>query len=89
MLAPDHLKCAMCAVHLAALFTPHLLKQPEACILNISSGLAFSPSTYAPTYGASKVSRCTYSILQALLSTIVKTNNLRMFLAMNAAPSVS
>jgi len=41
-------------VHLSALFVPHLLKQAKAAIMNVSSGLAFSPLAHMPVYCASK-----------------------------------
>jgi len=41
-------------VHLSALFIPHLLKQKEAAIVNISSGLAFIPLAVVPVYCATK-----------------------------------
>jgi len=41
-------------VHLAALFLPHLLKRERAAIVNVSSGLAFLPVTFAPVYAATK-----------------------------------
>ena len=41
-------------VHLSALFIPHLMKQQEAAIVNVSSGLAFIPLTAVPVYCATK-----------------------------------
>ena len=41
-------------LHLMQLLTPHLLKQPEAAIVNITSGLAYVPAGMAPAYGGSK-----------------------------------
>ena len=38
-------------VHLMQLLTPHFLKQKEAAIVNLSSGLAFVPPGFAPVYG--------------------------------------
>lgn len=35
-------------VHLSALFTPHLMKQPEAAIVQVTSGLAFNPLAVYP-----------------------------------------
>ena len=43
------------AVHMAGLLTPHLMKQQEAAIINVSSSLGFTNAAFAPTYGASKV----------------------------------
>ena len=41
-------------IHLSTLFIPHLLNQPQAAILNVTSGLAFSPMAMMPIYGATK-----------------------------------
>ena len=41
-------------LHLASLITPHLKKQAEAAIINISSGLAFAPLAFMPVYCATK-----------------------------------
>lgn len=41
-------------IHLSTLFIPHLMKQPRAAILNVSSGLAFAPLAFAPVYCATK-----------------------------------
>lgn len=41
-------------IHLSALFIPHLLQQKEAAIINVSSGLAFTPGTFASVYSATK-----------------------------------
>jgi len=41
-------------IHLSTLFIPHLLKQQQAFILNVSSGLAFSPLAFTPIYSATK-----------------------------------
>lgn len=41
-------------VHLMQLLTPHFLKQKEAAIVNLSSGLAFVPPGFAPVYGGTK-----------------------------------
>ena len=49
-------------VHLSALFTPHLLKQQEAAIINISSGLAFIPLTAVPVYCATKAALHSFSL---------------------------
>lgn len=49
-------------VYLTALFTPHLLKQNEAAIVNVSSGLAFHPMPLLPVYSATKAAVHTFSI---------------------------
>ena len=36
-------------IHLSWLFTPHLQKQKEAAIINVTSGLAYFPTAFAPT----------------------------------------
>lgn len=41
-------------IHLAMLFLPHLLCKSEAAIVNVSSGLAFTPMAAAPIYSATK-----------------------------------
>jgi len=41
-------------LQLAALLLPHLLAQPAASILTVSSGLAFVPLAATPTYSATK-----------------------------------
>lgn len=41
-------------VHLCAYFIPHLLKQKEAAIVNVSSGLGFVPIASMPVYCATK-----------------------------------
>jgi len=41
-------------MHLAALLIPHLRQQREPVIINVSSGLAFSPMAAAPLYSATK-----------------------------------
>lgn len=49
-------------VYLTALFTPHLMKQKEAAIVNVSSGLAFRPMPLLPVYSATKAAIHTFSI---------------------------
>jgi uncharacterized oxidoreductase len=41
-------------IHLSALLIPRLRRQPEAAIVNISSGLAFTPLSIVPVYCATK-----------------------------------
>ena len=41
-------------IYLTALFTPHLMKQKEAAIINVSSGLAFYPMPQLPVYCTTK-----------------------------------
>ncbi|QTM97945.1 SDR family NAD(P)-dependent oxidoreductase [Sediminibacillus dalangtanensis] len=41
-------------IHLSMLFAPHLAKQENAAIINVSSGLAFTPGVWVPVYSATK-----------------------------------
>jgi uncharacterized oxidoreductase len=41
-------------LHLSMLFTPHLASKDRAAIVNITSGLAFVPLAFVPTYSATK-----------------------------------
>ena len=63
-------------VYLAALFTPHLMKQKEAAIVNVSSGLAFMPAPMAelPVYIATKaaIHSLSLSLRQQLKGTSVR-----------------
>ncbi|MFG1621460.1 SDR family oxidoreductase [Kribbella sp. NPDC049227] len=42
-------------------FTPYLLKQPDAAIVTVSSGLAFVPLVDTPTYSATKAAVHSYT----------------------------
>jgi uncharacterized oxidoreductase len=48
-------------VRLTAALLPHLLKQSSAAIINVSSGLAFVPLSFTPTYCATKAAIHSYS----------------------------
>jgi uncharacterized oxidoreductase len=41
-------------IHLTGLLTPHLRKQPNPAIINVTSGLSFAPIAYMPVYCATK-----------------------------------
>jgi uncharacterized oxidoreductase len=49
-------------IHLSALLIPHLKTKTDAAILNVSSGLAFSPIAVMPVYCASKAALHSYSL---------------------------
>jgi uncharacterized oxidoreductase len=49
-------------VHLTALLLPHLRKQPDAAVVNVSSGLAFVPAVFAPVYCATKAALHSFSV---------------------------
>lgn len=61
-------------IHLSALFIPHLVKQPEAAIINVSSGLGFIPIAILPVYCATKaaIHSFTWSLRHQLRETNVK-----------------
>lgn len=61
-------------VELTALFVGHLMKRPSAAIVNVTSGLAFSPMASAPVYCATKAALHTYSVVlrEQLKATPVK-----------------
>jgi uncharacterized oxidoreductase len=46
---------------MTAAFLPHLRKQADATIINVSSGLAFVPLSRTPTYCATKAALHSYS----------------------------
>jgi uncharacterized oxidoreductase len=49
-------------VHLTTLFVPHLAKQKDAAIVNVTSGLAFVPGVFAPIYCATKAALHSFSV---------------------------
>lgn len=49
-------------IRLTACLLPHLLTQPSATIVNVTSGLAFVPLSATPTYSATKAALHSYSI---------------------------
>jgi uncharacterized oxidoreductase len=49
-------------IHLARLFLPHLLKQPRAAIMNVTSGLSFAPLVAVPVYCATKAALHSFTL---------------------------
>jgi uncharacterized oxidoreductase len=49
-------------IHLSALLIPHLRRKKEAAIVNISSGLAFTPLAAVPVYCATKAAIHSWSL---------------------------
>ena len=49
-------------IHLSAYFIPLLLKQKEAAIVNVSSGLGFVPMAWFPVYCATKAAVHSFSL---------------------------
>jgi uncharacterized oxidoreductase len=49
-------------VHLTRLFIPHLLKQNDPAILNVTSGLSFTPLPNVPIYCATKAALHSFTI---------------------------
>lgn len=58
-------------IHLSFLAIPHFMKQPHAAILNVSSGLAFSPAARVPIYCATKAAL--HSFTMSLRHQLAKT----------------
>ncbi|MCM3420234.1 SDR family oxidoreductase [Sphingopyxis alaskensis] len=48
-------------IHLASLLLPHLETKLRACIINVTSGLAFIPMVFAPVYAATKAAMHSFS----------------------------
>ncbi len=49
-------------LHLTSLFIPHLMKQERPAILNVTSGLAFSPIASVPIYCATKAALHSFTL---------------------------
>jgi len=49
-------------IHLSMLFLQHLARKPEAAIMNITSGLAFAPISFMPTYCATKAALHSFTL---------------------------
>lgn len=49
-------------VHLCRLFIPHLLKKEHSAIVNVTSGLAFSPLAFVPVYCSTKAALRSFTI---------------------------
>jgi uncharacterized oxidoreductase len=61
-------------IHLSQLFIPHLARRPQPAIVNITSGLAFTPSASVPIYCATKAAlhSFTLSLRHQLRGTAIK-----------------
>lgn len=64
----------MTPVHLVSLFSQHLQKQEQAAIINVTSGLAYTPLATVPVYCATKAAlhSFTFSLRHQLRETSVK-----------------
>jgi uncharacterized oxidoreductase len=77
---PEHLRRAeeevainlMAPIHLANMFLPHLQRQPQAAIINITSGLGFAPLARMPVYCATKAAL--HSLTMSLRFQLRETN---------------
>lgn len=49
-------------IHLTMLLIPHFLKQKEATVINITSGLAIQPGVWVPIYSATKAAMHSFTI---------------------------
>jgi len=49
-------------IHLSSLFAEHLAEKAQAAIINISSGLAYTPISWMPVYCASKAAMHSWSL---------------------------
>ena len=77
---PEHLQRAdeeiginlVAPIHVTNLFLPHLLRQPHAAIVNVTSGLGFAPLARMPVYCATKAAF--HSITMSLRFQLRDTN---------------
>jgi uncharacterized oxidoreductase len=49
-------------IHLSTLFVPHLVRQNHPAILNVTSGLSFTPLTATPVYSATKAALHSFTL---------------------------
>ncbi len=49
-------------IHLSMLFVPHLLKQQNPAIINVTSGLSFFPFAKVPVYSATKAALHSFTL---------------------------
>jgi uncharacterized oxidoreductase len=49
-------------IHLCKLFAAHFCKQPNSAIINVTSGLAFTPSAQLPVYCATKAAMHSFTL---------------------------
>lgn len=59
-------------IHLTMLLLPHLLEQPNATIVNVSSGLGITPAAWVPIYSATKAAL--HSFTMTLRLQLAETN---------------
>jgi uncharacterized oxidoreductase len=69
-------------IHLCAMFIPHLMKQKESAIVNITSGLAFTPLAVVPIYCATKAGLHSFSqsLRHQLRNTSIKVFEIAPFI---------
>jgi uncharacterized oxidoreductase len=49
-------------IHLSTLFIPHFLKHKDSAIVNVTSGLSFSPLAMVPVYSATKAALHSFTL---------------------------